>query len=1114
MNLKMNTKLLQEILTLDKKNGMAFILLGAATQETNKTEAAEYLRKALDSSPDCKLLALQGLSNCAKPEELPDILGQLIELSPDKYQDYYTKLHNLILPLTDHSKLMQIFLKEIKVDDQDRKYQALKNLLDIFVKNRDYALQHHKDEFLECLEIGFRDANHVHHVDICRDYFKLLYQSKRCEEIAKGAEEMAAIYPKSPIPLEWICKVYIENENFNINEHLKSNFGIYVERLLELNASSILGLMASSMIKFAIGDLPLARELLMKVNELQPNWTPCLRRLVLIHQRLRAFLLAELVLRQLKDCEIELAEALIEQQSEEKINEGLNLLTQKGFDAPKSLDLVARAQIYLRNFDNALTLMAKMNAMGIETRILNAKLMRYRADYAQVVDVIGEFEIHEALLELGIAYFELEKYDESLLQLLKATKLDKDNSECFFWLGKIYIATGDDLRSQKCFEKCLSLNPQNERAIFALSGIYRKNSAWEQNLTMLENSVKFVDGRHQKSAFFQLGLHHLSQQSYDNAITAFRNSLKYDSDNDKCWESLADAYFGRGSFTSALKVFEKSVELNSENVYARLQIARIKFILQQYRESIADYEEILVKLPDYIPALHGIAESNFGRALYLHENHRSGRARDHYQESLDYLQRALRVAPTFISHWRMLGNVLDRVADLPDVHRRLTVPGALICEENARELIDEELMSLAAKCYARCLKLRPNDDYVLFDLVVNMYKRSIKSTKSPEHLQQAFATAKYLVKVSPSKWQNWNLLGIIAAATTINDPALAQHCFVKAIELDKKTFTSWSNLGIFYLAHSDIKLANKAFSRAQQADTTFLQAWIGQGIIAELIGEKDEAMDIFRHCSQLGFHHESSLAYASCVCSILNEPSYEQSPKYGYAIDKMFAIPLALDNINWHSLYTSATSFEAWTYVGYLSARQRLWSRAIEAYEEAVRRIKNDTTTTRDQTLTDLGFCYLKVDRNEDAAKTFGDVRVPSFMSSVGLALAFYKDKKFEACYETYQRAIEELTSSDGEKANVLVAMAAMVYAFQGLDDAKMVLFQCIGMPQPPVEGLLSLCAISLMHRDKQLGKLVIKELEKFQHDQVHAADVAFMIAQFHIQNVSNLIQFNFTSLN
>lgn len=248
---------------------MACILLGAAYQDKDKEEAVKYLKLALESSDDCKLLALQGLSNCAKPEELPGIFEQLLKLAPEKYSDYYSKINNLTNQLSDHSALIQIFCDEIKTDDQDRKYQALKILLNVFLKNRDVAIANFKDEFLECLEIGFQDKDHVHHVDICRDYFKILHQKGKLEELTKAAEGMTTAYSSNIVPLEWICKIFIENEGFPISQHLKSNFGIYVERLLELNSNSVLGLMASGLVKFAIGDLTSAREILVKGEKKQ-----------------------------------------------------------------------------------------------------------------------------------------------------------------------------------------------------------------------------------------------------------------------------------------------------------------------------------------------------------------------------------------------------------------------------------------------------------------------------------------------------------------------------------------------------------------------------------------------------------------------------------------------------------------------------------------------------------------------------------------------------------------------------------------------------------------------------------------------------------------------------
>lgn len=62
------------------------------------------------------------------------------------------------------------------------------------------------------------------------------------------------------------------------------------------------------------------------------------------------------------------------------------------------------------------------------------------------------------------------------------------------------------------------------------------------------------------------------------AIQCFRIAIKNDSRCISYWESLGDAYAGRGSYNSAIRVFQKILELSPENNYALLQIASVKTV--------------------------------------------------------------------------------------------------------------------------------------------------------------------------------------------------------------------------------------------------------------------------------------------------------------------------------------------------------------------------------------------------------------------------------------------------------------------------------------------------------------------------------------------------------
>lgn len=70
-------------------------------------------------------------------------------------------------------------------------------------------------------------------------------------------------------------------------------------------------------------------------------------------------------------------------------------------------------------------------------------------------------------------------------------------------------------------------------------------------------------------------------------------------------------------------------------------------------------------------------------------------------------------------------------------------------------------------------------------------------------------------------------------------------------------------------------------------------------MVAELIGDREEAFDLFRHCQQFDYHPEAALGFAHWVCEMLSTPGSFDKPRIKHAIEHMYADVLALDAINW-----------------------------------------------------------------------------------------------------------------------------------------------------------------------------------------------------------------------
>lgn len=107
--------------------------------------------------------------------------------------------------------------------------------------------------------------------------------------------------------------------------------------------------------------------------------------------------------------------------------------------------------------------------------------------------------------------------------------------------------------------------------------------------------------------------------------------------------------------------------------------------------------------------------------------------------------------------------------------------------------------------------------------------------------------------------------------------------------------------------------------------------------------------------------------------------------------------------------------------------------------------------------------------------------------------------KQYEESYNTYEAALQWLADSEAQKANVLCAMAAIAYIFQGADAVKTLLFQCIQIKPPTIVGFLATVALGILHDDSNLTSLVLKELKPYENHHEYGHHVVTLSAYHHV---------------
>ena len=969
---------------------------------------------------------------------------------------------------------------------------------------------------LDALQKAVNDNQTPTNMDNIKHLIKLQYKLKNISDLVSTAVKMIQLFPENIYPLEWVCKVYLETcvgvwavDTPNIWDNIE----MYFSALISFSSKNSLGHLARGAFLFQTGEFEECVTLLKVATEVtSPNfyglYILCLAQGELNDEfgvknaASEALKHTSKVKDDLKRQEmtsvlnIAIIKALYNQLSKEKIKEAYEVL-EKCEKSPEILKIAAKVYATLGYEEKVQELLSSCDFSECEKHLIQALIHRSKGKISEFTNLMSGIlvktpEDFEVTVLLAQMFFDQGNKEESFGLFLRSAKLNSSHWLPFFYLGRQYEEQGSEAaleKARKCYQKCVQVSgSSNVEAAIALSDILRAQGRHQDNLQLLSRVTREAGTRGGAAwAWLRLGVHHLAAEQPGLAVTALQNALRSDSDNAVCWEALGDAYMARGSYVAARKAFEKVVSVSSESSYSRLMIADIKQKLGHHRDAILDYTHLLDSAPDYLPALRGLGETHLALAGLHLQQFVDLNVLDSCRHALAALTRAAVLRPGMAGTWRLLGEAAGLVSGLSAEVVRVEVPSMLMSAEAGPEDTEEAgrgaLLELSVRCYTRALVLEQDSAATWHDLAL--------SQAALGNLAAAVTSLKRAIGLSPRQAQLWSSLGAVLVRQQL--PAAAQHCLVRALELDT-TAASWTNLGVIYLQLGDQGLANKAFKEAQNCSPDYVRGWTGQAVLAEVAGVRSECMDLFRHCTFLGPEPESARGYSDWVCATL--ASLERGERVEahnkYILDKMHGVSVGVDSL---AAYTRRhpRDVAALCQLGVLAERQGLVRTAAEATEAALQQVTE--AEQRDKILTNLGRLLTKLGRCEAAVASFQAVSSPSLHTQAGLAMAQYKLGRYQDSYQAYDSCLHWLADQDGLKSHILVAMGNLAYKVEGMEAAKTLLFRSCQLSPPSVRGLFALCVIGVQHSDMNLIEAALSEMRPHEQDPRHAADIALLRA-------------------
>uniref|UniRef100_A0A8D2KVA6 Tetratricopeptide repeat domain 37 n=1 Tax=Varanus komodoensis TaxID=61221 RepID=A0A8D2KVA6_VARKO len=1095
------------VLKQEKNNYNAWVFIGLAAAELDQPDQAQgAYKKAAELEPG-QLLAWQGLANLYEKmthadvrEDLIKVYQKLLELyeSTDK-QKWCEVCRKLVQQYQQEKNYLQVarmWHKLIKIKQEEgadnaELHQLWKRLVQLLEEGTHLQDNETQQLLLNAFEEAVNSADPVPSEEHQKLYSKFIqclskmpHESSR---LKKACEDMMMMYAAVRKWQNWFdqfppCLLGIFTE-----ESLKC-----CQKLLDIDSRSGPALIGLGIHFLQEKNYEEAEKKLTEGKELETLYIfKSLKTLGQLNDSSSS--------QQQKDlAHFFKAVALLKIPSSDSAEEAISSLTQKKNNDPKLIALKGQAHLNKGLADEAFKIAEelKLTHPELAEAYYLEGLIHYRhKNYHEAATsfqraIEKEAEVADFHFCLGLTYWfmsEETRKDKSkaLTQFLKAAKLDNYFGGAFRYLGHYYKdIAGDKNRALGCYKKAFEKDKTDGEAGAAVVDLSTELGDLETALTILTDVTERASAGRAKWAWLRRGLYYLRAGQHSQAVADLQAALRADPKDPHCWESLGEAYLSRGGYTTALKSFRKARELNPKSIYSIYKAAAIEQILGKYKEAIAEYQHILKKSDNYVPALKGLGECYLMLAKMALADYLDGKALDYIEHSLTFLARATKHRPEVSCLWKLLGDACSSVCVISSSKVNVQVLGFLLGQNMDKCVLNKsDLLSLGGRCYSRGLKLMSSPN-TWCDLGINYYHQAQHLTaldrnknETSDLLEKSVQCLKKAVRLDSKNHLYWNALGVVACCKGVGNYALAQHAFIKSIQADQINIVAWTNLGVLYLTSGNIEQAHEAFKVAQSLEPSYLTCWIGQALVAETIGSY-ETMDLFRHTTELSMHVKGAKGYAHFVCSTLQDETIRNTELYRYNILQMNAIPAAQVAL---TKYTERIQNDAcaFTMLGYLNEYLQLKKQAADAYQRAVLLLKNSEDKEKyNIAMRNYGRSMCALEHYDDAVQAYLSTYLTEFEDILGIALAYFKKGHFQESKKAYERALSA-AENEQDKAYILTALAIMEYKQNQVEAAKALLFKCSILQEPNVESLQALCTLGLIKQDATLATAALKELLK-----------------------------------
>jgi len=189
-------------------------------------------------------------------------------------------------------------------------------------------------------------------------------------------------------------------------------------------------------------------------------------------------------------------------------------------------------------------------------------------------------------VELGSAYRGLEDYAQAEKAFAKAVSIEEDScAQC--GLGMVYHLQHRNSEAEAALKRAIDLNPADECAFHQLGWLYYDEQRYQEAIEPFFTETTL---RPRATTYHFLGNAYRYTNKFDEAVKAYRESLRLDSEYKRVFLDLGHAYYGLGRYSAASESYRQAIKADPDNIDARIALGLTELRHGDVRDGLEQYQ--------------------------------------------------------------------------------------------------------------------------------------------------------------------------------------------------------------------------------------------------------------------------------------------------------------------------------------------------------------------------------------------------------------------------------------------------------------------------------------------------------------------------------------------